>query len=261
MAMGADACSAEAAPRRLAHLLPLPADEPAFISCEDGKLVLTAGCSLAYGDSKVSSPCVPSVQEAAASARRSRARRSRLSVEESVDPRIAGCAVGESLAAPVATSVQAGGLPACEQQEASLVGQKPVDETSGLDVSVPALVRSAEHGDVAAVTSRLAAGEDPDSQDDFGMTALHSAARKGHFSIVVKLLEHGAKVNRPQYRGETALHYACKYGHTAVARILLAHGSDVQLHSHDGKTPKQLAEGKKRTDVLEVLAEFSQQAS
>mmetsp|Transcript_64922 Transcript_64922/g.120832 ORF Transcript_64922/g.120832 Transcript_64922/m.120832 type:complete len:274 (-) Transcript_64922:214-1035(-) len=268
MAMRADACNfvpgaaCEAAPRKLAHLLPLAANEPAFITCEDGKLVVSASChpshSLSPESSKASSPGASLAREAAAgSAKRTRAGRAPPGLEATA-PRDDGVCHGGDVPAPAPTSKQ--DVDAQPRPPSCSVGQKPADDTAGLGVSVPALVRDAEHGETAAVTSRLAAGEDPDSQDDFGLTALHSAARKGHLSIVEKLLDHGAQVNKTQYRGETALHYACKYGHTSVVRTLLGRGSDIQLQSHEGRTPKQYAEEKKRTAVLEVLAEFSQKS-
>mmetsp|Transcript_53859 Transcript_53859/g.128276 ORF Transcript_53859/g.128276 Transcript_53859/m.128276 type:complete len:253 (+) Transcript_53859:75-833(+) len=129
--------------------------------------------------------------------------------------------------------------------------------SAGIEVLVPGLVRDAEHGDEIAVKQRLAAGEDPDSQDEFGLTALHGAARKGHHDMVLLLLHHRAEVNRRQYRGETALHYACQYGHEAIVLSLLEHRADHSLLTGDGRTARQYAEKRNHLAVCRLLDIFS----
>mmetsp|Transcript_35191 Transcript_35191/g.64261 ORF Transcript_35191/g.64261 Transcript_35191/m.64261 type:complete len:277 (+) Transcript_35191:66-896(+) len=141
--------------------------------------------------------------------------------------------------------------PASEAQESNSW------EAVGFKVSVPSMVRAAERGDVAAVANRLAAGDDANCQDDFGVTALHSAARKGHLGVVLLLLNHGADVHMAQSRGETALHYACKYGHEGVVAALLHCGADTEATCLKGCTPRQYAEDKSQSRVLRVLDAFA----
>lgn len=131
-----------------------------------------------------------------------------------------------------------------------------------LSCAVPKLVRLAEHGDEAAVLSRLEQGEDPNQADDFGLTALHGAAKKGHKGVVAQLLRWKADVNRSSgWMNETPFHYACKYGHTEVVRLLLESGADPTAQSSDGRTPQQYALQKGHSGVFELVVGFSIRAS
>ncbi|CAJ1436637.1 unnamed protein product [Effrenium voratum] len=125
-----------------------------------------------------------------------------------------------------------------------------------LACQVPSLVRLAGKGDLASVLELLNRGEDPDIEDDFGLTALHCSAKKGHAKIVELLLERGAKVSPSarNWKGEMPIHYACKYGHTKVLRILLSSRADPHVLTQDGQSPFDLAKERSHTACLEALA-------
>jgi len=127
-----------------------------------------------------------------------------------------------------------------------------------LSCTVPELVRSAEHGDEAAVLALLEQGQNPDQADDFGLTALHGAAKKGHRGVVALLLQRRASVNKPSsWKQETPMHYACKYGRAGIVRLLLEFAADLTVSSTDGRTPLQYALEKGRTGLFEMAVACS----
>lgn len=132
-----------------------------------------------------------------------------------------------------------------------------------LACKVPALVRHAGKGDFQAVEELLKRGEDPNVEDDFGLTALHCAAKKGDRKIVALLLANGARVSpcAENWKGEVPLHYACKYGHAKIAKMLLMSGADPHVLTQDGRSPMDLAKEKKHAACVEVLMQADRLSS
>lgn len=125
---------------------------------------------------------------------------------------------------------------------------------------VPELVRYAERGDKLAVLRLLENGEDPNIQDDFGLTALHGAAKKGHDEIVALLLLKGAEVDicASAWKGEAPIHYACKYGRTKVLEMLLMSGANPSLLTQEGRSPLDYAMERKHRGCGQILARAMQ---
>ena len=109
--------------------------------------------------------------------------------------------------------------------------------------AVPPLVRLAGKGDAQAVEQLLQQGEDPNLQDELGMTALHCAAKKGYTSIVALLIRYHAAVDARavSWKGEAPIHYAVKYGQADVLEMLLKHGADPNIRTKDGQRPMDYA--------------------
>ena len=128
-------------------------------------------------------------------------------------------------------------------------------QTSGLNCSVPTLVRAAEKGDTETLVQLLDSGEDPNSADSFGLTSLHAASKKGRVQVVAELLHRRAdpNVRADSLHGETPLHYACKYGHEALVKMLLASGACASVETTDGKTPIHQARSRGHHDVEAML--------
>lgn len=128
-------------------------------------------------------------------------------------------------------------------------------KTEALACKVPLLVRHAGRGDLAAVRDLLDRGEDPNVEDDFGLTALHCSAKKGDSKIVALLLAHGARVSScaENWKGEMPIHYACKYGHPNIVKMLLMSGADPHVLTQDGRSPMDLAKEKKHVACVEML--------
>lgn len=138
-----------------------------------------------------------------------------------------------------------------------------VNKTEALACKVPSLVRHAGKGDLQAVEELLKSGEDPNVEDDFGMTALHCSAKKGDRKIVALLLAHGARVSScaENWKGEMPIHYACKYGHSKIVKMLLTFGADPHALTQDGRSPMDLAKDKKHAACVEVLLEAERLSS
>lgn len=113
---------------------------------------------------------------------------------------------------------------------------------------------AAEQGNVSAVRSQLAWGENPDARTLLSRdTPLIKAAANGHIEVVKLLLEQGADVNRHNEGGETPLHYAARNGHVEVMEILLDHGADVTAKGTGCGTPLQWAARSGQIKAAELL--------
>ena len=51
----------------------------------------------------------------------------------------------------------------------------------------------------------------------------------------------------------TPLHWAVQRGYEDSVEVLLRYGADVSLENKFGKTPFDIATGKNRTDIIELL--------
>lgn len=83
-----------------------------------------------------------------------------------------------------------------------------------------ALIHYSRTGQVATVNHLLALGVSP--SDD----ALGAAAFNGHTSVVRSLLAAGGNPNAQNDIDETALAYASENGHIDVVKVMLAYGAD-----------------------------------
>lgn len=127
----------------------------------------------------------------------------------------------------IAQTVACSAVAACLALAATCSGAAAADD--------PALVKAATDGDVAAVERLLAAGTDPDSHDDNGLTALNWAAYQGHVAVVKALLaKHAAVDSHGNPRGWTPLMNATNGGHDEVISLLLAAGAAVNATDTDG---------------------------
>jgi ankyrin repeat protein len=103
------------------------------------------------------------------------------------------------------------------------------------------LGNAARAGDAATVRRRLAAGDNVNARDAFGMTALHWSCYGGRQSIAELLIAAGADVRARDASQETPLHYAATRATTDLADLLLAHGADADARDAAGQTPLHYA--------------------
>jgi ankyrin repeat protein len=102
---------------------------------------------------------------------------------------------------------------------------------------------AAAHGQVDALRSLLAVGDDPNLADKSGRTPLHSAAQQGQLEAARLLLNAGAKVDVRDGYGNTAL-WRATFGNTAVpdlVSMLLDAGADADVQNNAGQSPRDIA--------------------
>jgi uncharacterized protein len=99
----------------------------------------------------------------------------------------------------------------------------------------------------------LKAGVKASEANEKGYTALHFAAFYGNYEIVVALLDSGADLNAMNNIGQTPLMVAAYYGNAKTVSILLKRGADTLIRDRAGYTAKELAEKKRRKEVLAIM--------
>ena len=117
---------------------------------------------------------------------------------------------------------------------------------------------ASENGELAKVRELLAAGVDPNAEDEFGYMALHRAAddRRYRYSRIVEmLLVAGADPNVADQYGDqlTPLHFASSSGSEDSVRMLLAAGADPKAEDSQGQTPLHKAD--RSGDIVRMLLE------
>jgi len=102
----------------------------------------------------------------------------------------------------------------------------------------------------------LAAGMNPDTEGNEGLTALIAATIEGHDHITGLLIEAGADVNKTDMHGATALMYAASQGHTDQVRQLTEAGADINVFdSHNGCTALMYAAYDGYSEIIQILIE------
>ncbi len=116
---------------------------------------------------------------------------------------------------------------------------------------------AARAGDLDAVRTLLAGGEDANAAHGDGMSALHWAAEHGDPALVQTLLEGGAKLDAAtRIGGYTPLHVASAAGQAEVVKQLLAAGSDAgSALTTSGATPLHLAASAGSVAAIETLVD------
>lgn len=122
------------------------------------------------------------------------------------------------------------------RDHAESVASPPKESSSTALAQTTDYFSAIQSGNVAAVKSALASGNDTNASDPSnGITALMVAALKGHAEIVNMLLAAGAKVNARNSVGTTALLYAVPTNSLTVVRALVNAGADVDVTAGNGR--------------------------
>ncbi len=104
---------------------------------------------------------------------------------------------------------------------------------AGADENLTPLQLSALQGDLAAVTSLLAEGADPNESDAYGWGSLHFAVPLAGSGIVSALLEAGVDPNTRAVGGATPLHLAARQATLPAVADLLGAGADPNARDGD----------------------------
>ena len=117
---------------------------------------------------------------------------------------------------------------------------------------------AARSGDLAAMRSLLAAGEDANAAHGDGMSALHWAAERGDAEMARTLVHAGAAVDAATRIGHyTPLHVAAAGGHGDAVAVLLEAGADAMAATGTGgATPLHLAGASGDLAALTALLDY-----
>jgi ankyrin repeat protein len=115
------------------------------------------------------------------------------------------------------------------------------------------LLTAAEDGDLQALQECLAAGADPDAQNEDLETPLHRAAYKKCAACVSALLAAGADPNARDSSGWTPLHWVAISGCTDSGAALLATGASPSAASNSLRTPAHIAASANHLPMLRQL--------
>jgi serine/threonine-protein phosphatase 6 regulatory ankyrin repeat subunit B len=98
------------------------------------------------------------------------------------------------------------------------------------------LITAARYGDLEALKSLIARGDDVDCELKYGSSALLVSSSRGYLEMVEILCALGAKVNRRNHFGATAILEAAEKGHPEVVRTLVRYGADINFRHNKGST-------------------------
>ncbi|HMO81144.1 MAG TPA: ankyrin repeat domain-containing protein [Pyrinomonadaceae bacterium] len=107
--------------------------------------------------------------------------------------------------------------------------------------------------DLESVLELLAAGADPNGEEEDGDTPIFISAEDDTVDIARALLSYGARANHVNEKGQNALFRVAEEGSLDMAKLLIAHGADVNQADQRGKTPLILAAEWSGPDVVKAL--------
>jgi ankyrin repeat protein len=105
-------------------------------------------------------------------------------------------------------------------------------------------------------------------RDGDGDTPLHCAAIGGQLEVARILLRLNVEVNSRNKEGSTPLHLASEgrperpglpvvEGNPDIVRLLLDHGADAQVRDLSGKTASEVARGRRRDEIVQLLSQHA----
>ena len=118
---------------------------------------------------------------------------------------------------------------------------------------VPPIYLAAKQGNLSAVRSLIAEGNDVNAVNASGRSALMSAVFFSNRGIVKELLVEGANVNGVDTQGRTALMIAVSNKDIEIVELLLAAGADVAIEDKTKNTAITLAERGNNKQLIKLL--------
>ena len=144
-------------------------------------------------------------------------------------------------------------LPRLQLMKCTVVALLLIPVSWALAADEPPLHKAARDGTPAEIHALIAAGEDPNAADKYGVHPLYRAAVNGRDANVRALLAGGADPNahrlpvsiaeratrllKGTFLGVTPIQSAASYGTPATIRMLLDAGADPNVRDENGYTP------------------------
>ena len=117
----------------------------------------------------------------------------------------------------------------------------------------PALLRSAEQGDLAGVQHQLRSGAAVDTRDARQRTPLLLATWANHPAVAQALIAAGADVNAKDDQQDSPYLVAGAHGRTEILKMTLAHGADLRSTNRYGGTALIPASEKGHPEAVRLL--------
>ena len=124
---------------------------------------------------------------------------------------------------------------------------------AGLAHASPALLRSAEQGDLAGVQHQLRSGAAVDTRDARQRTPLLLATWANHPAVAQALIAAGADVNAKDDQQDSPYLVAGAHGRTEILKMTLAHGADLRSTNRYGGTALIPASEKGHPEAVRLL--------
>ena len=115
------------------------------------------------------------------------------------------------------------------------------------------LWQASKEGNVEAVKSKLAKGDNPNKTRTDWQLPLDAAAANGHLEIVKLLLENGADPNTINNGWNSPIASAATNGHLEIVKLLLDRGANPNLPGYYGDLPLGLAALNGHIEIAETL--------
>ena len=112
---------------------------------------------------------------------------------------------------------------------------------------------AAMHGDAAAVSRLIAAGEDVNAPQADGATALQWAAYQNNMDVARELVDAGADVHKKNRNGVAPIQLAAERGSPEMLTLLLDKGANANELNPNGETPVMYAARNGNTEAIQVL--------
>jgi uncharacterized protein len=115
------------------------------------------------------------------------------------------------------------------------------------------LLKAAEHGDIAIMKRRIAAGVLLDPVDQRRQTSLLIAVEKGQYEAAALLIQAGADINAQAENMDTPWLLAGALGRTEMLRLMIPKGPDLSLRNRFGGNALIPACERGHVDTVKVL--------
>ena len=124
------------------------------------------------------------------------------------------------------------------------------------------LHQAASNDDPSVSRILLENGADPNIKDRFGRAPLHKAVEMDRRNSAKLLIEHPeTDINAQTNDNITALHQCSNYGYLEICRLLVEHGAILDLKNNYGQTALEIAEEKRKNEIIKLLKEAKNYAT